>query len=89
MSYVLVVDDERLFREGLKAMISDLNVGWDDIKLASNGSEALQLIQQKKPALIISDIRMPLMDGLTLAQTLRKQGDRTLIVFLTGYKDLH
>jgi two-component system response regulator YesN len=63
---VLIVDDELLMRIGLKWMIEWEKLGFRIVGEASNGQEALELAELYKPALIITDIMMPIMDGLTL-----------------------
>lgn len=83
----LIVDDERLFREGISTMITNLDLGWQVCGMAANGKDALQLFESMQPDLVITDIRMPVMDGLMLTEKLRSLCDRTQIVYLTGYKD--
>lgn len=66
MIKVLIVDDELLMRIGLKSMIDWKKKGFNIVGEASNGKEALQIARDVLPDLIITDIKMPLMDGLTL-----------------------
>lgn len=66
---VLIVEDNDDFREYLKTILSDMY----NILTASSGSEALKMLQQKTPSLVISDVMMPGMSGLEFVNTLRKQ----------------
>ncbi|OBR67641.1 hypothetical protein A7K91_22450 [Paenibacillus oryzae] len=66
MKKVLIVDDELLMRIGLKSMIHWEEQGFRIIGEAANGKEALELVELHRPELIITDIKMPVMDGLEL-----------------------
>ena len=69
---VMLVDDHKLFRKGLRMLIDALNrfeVGGE----ASNGIEFLSLLDQSKPDVVMLDIAMPEMDGLTFTVTVRQQ----------------
>lgn len=87
MLSILVVDDEYDTREGIKN-----NISWDELKISSvatakNGLEALKSIQQHKPDIILTDIKMPKMDGITLATKVRELYPDIKIIFLTGYTE--
>lgn len=83
---VLIVDDERMARDGLRMMVNTLNE-WVWAGEATNGVTALEKIKLHKPDLILLDIRMPEMDGLSLLGKIREMGLDTLVVFLTGHPD--
>jgi response regulator NasT len=79
---VVVADDEAVIRLGLKAMLTEL--GYLVIGLAADGERALDLIAERKPDLAILDIKMPGLDGLTVAERLAQE--RPLpVVILTAY----
>ncbi|MBO6784317.1 MAG: response regulator [Alphaproteobacteria bacterium] len=78
---VLVVDDEQLQREQLVDCLSDLDVG---IFQAGNGEEALKIIEAHMPALVIMDIRMPVMDGVSTVDRLSDLKSKTKIILMTG-----
>lgn len=83
---ILLVDDEFMIKRGLAKMVEQD----DRFRIcgeAEDGAEALRLAIVLKPALIITDIRMPEMDGLELMQAIREQGLRAEIVILSGYDD--
>ncbi|WP_019639573.1 response regulator transcription factor [Paenibacillus fonticola] len=84
---LLVVDDEAWFREGLIKMISSDQLGWEVVAEAADGEEALEAIAAHQPDLVITDIHMPVMDGLALTERLSVHGRRVMVIILTGYRD--
>lgn len=80
---LLVVDDEPKL---LRAVAADLRAEGYNVTTARNGAEALICISQNRPDLIISDIRMPYVDGYKLAQKIREEKNTALIpiIFLTA-----
>lgn len=86
MINVLIVDDEPFIRQGLLLLIDWESYGFQICGQASNGMQALGCIRAMQPDLVISDIKMPEMDGLQLAKTLYEQysGDIKLIL-LSGF----
>ncbi|MGE5529332.1 MAG: response regulator transcription factor [Patescibacteria group bacterium] len=87
MIRTIVVEDEMLVRVGLKATIDWDHLGLELVGEAGNGEEGWQLYQAQRPDLVLTDIRMPLLDGLGLIERIRETGGRTEIVILTYYKD--
>lgn len=69
MLSVLIVDDEPIFRMGLRSGINWADLDCKIIGEASNGKEALSIIEEKKPNIILLDIKMPGMDGIELLKT--------------------
>lgn len=82
---VIVVDDEVVIREGIIHSIDWSKYGIEMAGEASNGKEAINLTEEIKPDIIITDIRMPVMDGLELAKSL--VGTNIKIIILTGYDE--
>lgn len=78
---VLIVDDERMQRGQLIQCLSDLEVG---LLEAGNGREALEVIDAHNPDLVVMDIRMPVMDGVTAVDELASRGDGMKIILMTG-----
>ena len=70
MTNVLIVDDEKIEREGLKYLLSR-EEGERKVFEASNGKQALQIIRTEDIQLILTDIKMPHMDGLELKKKIR------------------
>lgn len=84
---IMIVDDEPLIRRGLRKLIETNELGWSVAGEASNGQEALLQLEQLKPNLILSDIRMPVMDGLELARHISERNCGTAVILLTGFRD--
>lgn len=88
MFKVLIVDDEPLVIEGLKTMVDWEKHGFSICGEASNGEDALEMIKQMNPHLVITDICMPVIDGLTLIKEASKiRNIRARFVILSGYND--
>lgn len=83
----LLVDDEVNILKNLTIVIP-----WEEIQVelvgtARNGVEALEMVKEHNPDLILSDIRMPVMDGLEFLRELRKLGNTSEVLMLTGYQE--
>lgn len=87
MYKVLIADDEMLARVGVKSLISWKDYGFDVVAEAENGKKALELARLHQPDLILTDIKMPLMNGIELLGELRKQGHPAKVVILSAYDD--
>ncbi|MCY9660216.1 response regulator [Paenibacillus chondroitinus] len=84
---VVIVEDQPNFRKGLIKMFEEGQVGWNVVGEASNGQDALALVDRVKPDLVLTDIRMPVMDGIEFVGHLRKHYPDLLVIILTGYKN--
>src|SRR5574344_1526643 len=87
MYSVFIVDDEIVVREGLRN-----NIDWENSQFkfageAGDGEIALSMIQEIKPDILITDIKMPFMDGLELAQTVKKLLPWIRIIILSGHDE--
>ncbi len=82
---ILVVDDQYGIRLLLQEVFSKENV---HIFQASNGKQALEIIQAEKPDLILLDMKMPGMDGLELLRRLRKFNTESKVIMMTAYGEL-
>ncbi len=87
MYNVLVVDDEMIFRKGITHLIHESNLEWTVIGEARDGLEALEMIQDQRPHLVITDIRMPRMDGIQLQATVAEQYPSIRCIVLSGHND--
>ena len=67
MIRVLLVDDEPLVLIGMQSMLDWNALGYELVGTARNGAEALERIGEQQPDVVVSDIRMPVLDGLQLA----------------------
>ena len=84
---VLIVDDEKMPRESLHHYIPWEEYGVRSIYEAQDGESALELASEKKPDIIISDIKMPRRNGLSLAEEVRRILPDCQFIFLSGYSD--
>jgi len=87
MYKLILVDDESEICQGLKEIVPFESLGFTVVGEAGNGMEALALCENLEPDLIITDIRMPIMDGLTLCRRVRAMLPTTQFIILSGYDD--
>lgn len=87
MLKVLVVDDEVYVRKGIVLETDWASLGCVVVAEAENGVQGLAAARKYDPDLIISDIRMPQMDGIEMLQKLREEGSRVRVIFLTAYSE--
>ncbi|MDR4945534.1 response regulator transcription factor [Neobacillus cucumis] len=86
---VLIVDDEKHVREGIKLLGAWEQNGITEIYEAGNGEEAIQLIQRLRPEIIFSDMKMPKMDGTQLLEWIKENQPASKTIVVTGYDDYH
>ena len=87
MYKVLVVDDEKIVRKGIVLGIDWNALGCMVIAEAENGIECLEAVENYNPDLIITDIKMPKMNGIEMLKQLRTLKNKTHVIFLTAYGD--
>ena len=87
MIRVLMVDDEPLVRHGVATGMDWASLGCEVVGEAQSGEEGLSLARRLKPDLIITDIRMPKMDGITMMNMLREEGCAARCIVLTAHSD--
>ena len=89
MSYyrILLVDDEEEVRKGILRKMDWEKLGFQVAGDAENGEEALEKIEQLKPDVVMTDIRMPYMDGLTLTSRIRQKYPSMKVLIFSGYDD--
>lgn len=81
---VLIVEDDKDFLWILKRSFENKDI---EIVCSENGEEGLLLAEKEKPGLIIIDIGLPKMDGITMAKKIKEKGIKSQIIFLTNLKD--
>ncbi len=84
---VLIADDEPVVRQGLRSIIDWKALGFEICGEAQTGTECLQKMLALKPELVLLDIRMPMMQGLDVAEQAKKQGFCGRIIIISGYSD--
>lgn len=87
MLKVLVVDDETVVRRGIVLGVDWAAMGCVVVGEATNGEEGIAAVERYSPNLIITDVRMPRMDGIEMMNRLRTQGCRAHVIVLTAYSD--
>lgn len=89
MNRLLLVEDEPLFRKGLAKMITGSTTNWSVCGEAENGQEAESLIAELLPDLVITDIRMPLLNGLELLKRVKSRFPDIEFIVITGFQDFN
>ena len=87
MTRILIVEDEYSTREGMAKLIGSLSADYIVVAKAENGSEGIRYVRDLQPDIVITDVKMPHMDGLQMVETIRKIGVSCKIVILSGYAD--
>lgn len=85
---ILLVDDHEVLREGLKSLLAKARPDWEICGEATDGAQAMRLVTECNPDLVILDISMPVMSGLEAATQMRKKGINVpLLIFTTHESD--
>jgi DNA-binding NtrC family response regulator len=82
---ILVVDDEENAREGLSKILSKEGYSVD---MASNGKEAIETLRRQSFDLVITDMRMPLMDGFEVLREIKKMNENIGVIMITAYGEV-
>lgn len=84
---LLIVDDEKLTREGIKCQLSANSPEIREILLADDGQNGLETARRCKPDIILTDVRMPRMSGVEMAEQILKELPDTVFLFMSAYSD--
>ena len=84
---VLLVDDDAMVRIGLKTLVNWSGHGYQLIGEAENGTQALEIVRREQPEIVITDMKMPGMDGVALIRALQEIQPPPYVVALSGYDD--
>ncbi len=87
MKTLLIVEDEKLIRQGIRVMVQRSGVPIETILECSNGVEALEILKSQQVDVMFTDIRMPKMDGIELVQKVQELDHKPYIVAVSGYDD--
>ena len=82
---ILVVDDEEVVRRSHIRTLASLHC---DVEVVWNGAEALQAMEQRPADVVLLDLRMPGMDGMTVLKTIKQKWPETEVVIITGYPNV-
>src|SRR5205085_7778209 len=83
---ILIVDDQPLFREGLRTLLS-VQSDFEIVGEAGNGEEAIRLVRTHLPTVVLMDLRMPVMDGVTATRRLKAEQPECRVIVLTTFDD--
>jgi two-component system response regulator YesN len=84
---VLITDDEIQIRKGLRLKVEWEEEGFQIVEEASNGQEALELLKKVEVDVVITDVRMPIMDGIEFVKRVSKEHPNVKVIVLSGYSD--
>ena len=84
---LLIVDDEELTRTGVISSLDWSSLGIDEVIQADDGVHGLETAKLHKPEIILCDVRMPRMDGITMLERLEKFLPDSVAIFMSGYSD--
>ena len=84
---VLLVDDEEEVRNAIEQRINWEELGFEVIGKAQNGVKAMEIAEKLQPDVVITDIKMPYMNGLELARNLKEENPGVRILILTGFDE--
>lgn len=87
MMKVVVVEDEELVRRGIVLAVDWASMGCVVVGEAADGEAGLEVIRRYQPDLIITDIKIPKLDGVEMLRQLRAEGNHAYAIFLTAYSD--
>lgn len=87
MYRVLIADDDAIIRRGLRKTIDWNRYSMEIVGVACDGQEALDMVRERTPHLLLTDIKMPLMDGIELMREARKICPELQVILLTAYED--
>lgn len=87
MLKVFIVDDEKLIREGIKKLLRFEKLGFSICGEASNGRDAFPAILETHADIVITDLKMPFVDGIALANRLAEEAPEILVIVFTGFEE--
>lgn len=87
MYKILIVDDEMIFRKGIRMILQKSDFPIECITDAQDGERAMEVLEKDRYDIVITDIRMPRMDGLTLCGFIHQKGMELIVIILSGYDD--
>lgn len=85
---LLIVEDEESTLMGLSTILDWSRYGIESVFLASNGEKGLLAAREHRPEIVLTDIRMPRMDGISMAEKIREFLPETQIIFLSAYQEI-
>src|SRR5918911_2430314 len=83
---ILLVDDQPLFREGLRTLLS-VHPDFEVVGEAGDGREAMSLVRSRRPSVVLMDLQMPVLDGVTATRRLKAEQPECRVIVLTTFDD--
>ena len=87
MKKLVIIDDEAIVVQGITAIITRLNMGVEVVGSTNNGIDGCQVLREKRPDVVITDIRMPGMDGLSMIEEIHRELPNIYFVVVSGYTE--
>lgn len=87
MKKVMIVEDEELILQGIRSILDWESLGLEVVHMAHNGQEAFEMWEREPVEIVVTDISMPVMDGLALLKKIRSQEESVRFIILTGYDE--
>lgn len=84
---ILIVDDEKLTRDGLLSSIDWKALSFDSVDQADDGVNALKIAKSHPPDILLTDVRMPRMNGIQLVEKIQELNPNCAVIFMSGYSD--
>jgi two-component system, response regulator YesN len=84
---VILADDEEIIRDGIHGSIDWESLGFEVVGQAEDGEQAIEIVEQTDPDIIITDIRMPFINGLEFIQAIRSKHDKAYIIIISGHDE--
>lgn len=85
---LMIVDDEFLALDNIRTLVDWRSFGYEIVATASNGKQAISKYDLYKPQVIISDIDMPMMDGIELTELIKQRDESAVVILLTAYAEV-
>lgn len=86
---VLIVDDETIIRQGIERIINWENCGVDKVESCGSGEEAVKILPEYRPEIVLCDIKMKKLSGFDVLEFINKNMPETKLIFLTSYDDFN
>jgi two-component system response regulator YesN len=83
----VIADDEALIRRGIVSKIGKIDIDLVCAGQAGNGNQALELIEKEKPHILLTDMKMPVLDGVTLLKAMRQRHPQVKVIVISGFTD--
>ena len=84
---ILIADDQRLFADSLRVVIESCEPRFDVVGIADNGKQAVSMVREHKPDIVLMDVRMPEMDGVEATRIIHERYPEVKILILTTFSD--